>query len=411
MQVLDGPSGTRQPDAQVQRSWEVGPANQPLLGQECYGGGGIPLPVRGVTSASEYDSALASGLAIAGDAWAPRTTAARDRAWREFTGWVQASRLQSGSGLFAVSPNDVIVYFQAHWLPTHGAHGTLSLGGQRSVVPGYLDGTLSHLSTMFICIGRTQPWASLSDLSRCNPIASRVLQHFRLGYRRRCADAGYEPVAAVPWGQELLSTLIPAVEARCSSVPVAKRMPILRDLAALSLIPVLGDRGSDVGKLGTRSFSKAGDPNWKLGDDLSLWDIITVRFLSKTRQFEPGPGKEVTYHGNNLCPLTRIHNFIYARQLWDNPIETYIFSPLFRNNKSFKDEPLTGSALQQRFSHYLDECGINEGQTIHGGRRGRVQGLDQTVGMGPGMAMMDIRGEATWQRYADPSRPTRRRLS
>ncbi len=387
----------------------VGSASHPLPGQECYAGGGVPLAVRGVTSPSEYGAALTSGLAIARDAWAPRTTVARDRAWREFTGWVQASRLESGQGVFAVTPNDLIVYLQAHWLPFHGINGTLVLDGRRSVVPGYLDGTLSHLSTMFICIGRSQPWASSQDLSRCNPVASRVIHDFRLGYRRRCAGVGYEPVASVPWGRELLSALVPAVEARCNSVPVAQRMPILRDLAALCLVPALGDRGSDVGKLVLGSFSRASDSRWKLGDDLSPGDVVTLRFLSKTRQFEPGPAKEITYVGDSLCPLFRIQKLLVARQLWGSPVETYIFSPLLRSNKAFKDEPYSGSSLQQRFSQYLDDCGLNEGQTIHGGRRGRIQDLDQTVGMGPGMALMDIRSRSTWTRYSDPGRKTRRR--
>ncbi len=409
MQVLDGPSGTRQPDALVRRTGVEGPANQPLAGQECYAGGGVPLPVRGVTSNQEYEAALASGLAIAGDAWAPRTTAARDRDWREFTGWVQASRLQSGQGLYAVTPNDIIVYFQSHWFPVHGPNGTWVLDGRPTVVPGTLHNVLGHLSTMFICIGRSQPWGSLADLSGCNPVASRVVQHYRMGYHRRCAASGYMPTAAVPWGRDLLSCLVPIVEARCNTLSVPQRMPIWRDLAALCLVPVLGDRGSDVGKLGLGSFTKAGDPRWSLGDTLSPGDIVHLRFLTKTRQYEPGPGKPVTFQGDSLCPLYRIQRLLVARQLWGCPVQTYIFSPLQRNNRSFKDEPLSGSALQQRFSLYLDECELNVGQSIHGGRRGRVQELDQTVGMGVGMQLMDIRSEATWRRYSDPSRPTRRR--
>ncbi len=407
---MDGPSGTRQPDALVRRTGEVRPANLPQNGLECYAGGGAPLPVRGVISSHEYDSALASGLAIAGDAWAPRTNSARDRVWREFTGWVQASRLQSGTGLFAVSPNDILVYFQSHWFPTHAPNGTWVLDGQPTVVPGTLHNVLSHLSTMFVCIGRNQPWGSSLDLSVCNPVASSVVQHYRMGYHRRCAGSGYVPTAAVPWGRDLLSSLVSTVEARCGTLATSQRMPILRDLAALCLIPVLGDRGSDVGKLGLNSFTKVGDSRWSITDDLSPGDVIHLRFLTKTRQFEPGPGKPITYQGDNLCPLLRIQRLVIARQLWGCPVQSYIFSPLMRNNRAFKDAPFEGSALQQRFVQYLDECGLNEGQTIHGGRRGRAQELDQTVGMGPGMALMDIRTEANWKRYADPSRPTRRRI-
>lgn len=128
---------------------------QTLYSQQARGSSSLS-PLTAAAVAAEYLQGLQQGASTAAAAVKPSTHTAAARAWAEFSSWMEARQAVTGRGPWQAVPQDVQVYFEMHWLQRHGE--LLLSDGQLHASPGYLQSTLSHLSTIFTRAGMTHAW-------------------------------------------------------------------------------------------------------------------------------------------------------------------------------------------------------------------------------------------------------------
>ncbi|KAL4526784.1 hypothetical protein Ndes2526A_g01216 [Nannochloris sp. 'desiccata'] len=136
-----------------------------------------------------YNSAAIRTLAVSTDQHRRRT-----EALQEFSAWYCLNMPMLGvlRPPQHALPEEILVYYQLHWLPRHGE--TL-LQGQLWAVPSTLENNCS-LSIAFVYAGRTGLYSS--EACTGNPMHSRALTEFKKGYARRLPDYGCAPILPLP---------------------------------------------------------------------------------------------------------------------------------------------------------------------------------------------------------------------
>ena len=97
--------------------------------------------------AAEYCSSLARQATAAASLANAGTAAAAAAVGQEFAPWLEPRAAARGATLLTCTPEDVVVFFESHWLPRHGS--TVLEDGETHASPAYLDTSVSHLSGLF----------------------------------------------------------------------------------------------------------------------------------------------------------------------------------------------------------------------------------------------------------------------
>ena len=112
--------------------------------------------------ALEYYQGLQQGAATTAAHRKAATNAAGVKAWAEFSQWMSERASITGRGPWDATPQDLLVYMETHWLPQHGE---LVLSDQQlHASPGYVRGTLSHLSSIYKLAGKETSWDSSTQV-------------------------------------------------------------------------------------------------------------------------------------------------------------------------------------------------------------------------------------------------------
>jgi hypothetical protein len=123
--------------------------------------------------AQEYYQGLQQGAATTVAYRKVATSAAGVKAWAEFSQWMVERAIITGRGPWDATPQDLMVYMETHWLPQHGE--LLLSDQQLHASPGYVRGTLSHLSSVYKLAGRGTAWDSNAQVrlacNTCMPIS------------------------------------------------------------------------------------------------------------------------------------------------------------------------------------------------------------------------------------------------
>ena len=101
-----------------------------------------------------------------------------------------------GRTLYNCHPEDIMMYFTAHWLPAHA--GTTTKTGHRLVAPGSLSGVKSSLSTELVQLGRTGDWNIVTMQGNLMLSNELIQKRMTKGYKSDAASKEYEQRAAEP---------------------------------------------------------------------------------------------------------------------------------------------------------------------------------------------------------------------
>jgi len=349
-------------------------------------------------------------------AWEDDTVRRRETVAAEFGQWLARVQPVLPVDWDTTTPELVVAYLEGHYAPTHATREIAE--GFRGPAGTTLEGWVTHLRCAFKLRGRVCAWGTAPPAC-CNPCDSDVVVRYVAGYKRQCAQAGHESVAARPWAQAKLGDLMGWLDKQAAALaPGIGRVLIARDQAMLCCMLECGKRGKECGKLRWRDLL---DPDnrelqphqWRpqAGDTVQCMMFDKThkvrRVLAGTFEYEAGGAGSTNF-------LWRLEQYVRERATvglaWGS--SGWLFSPQARDRVSFADKPMSSSATGTRLRDHLVSAGLAEGETAHGLRRGRTQALDD-MGLAPEevMSMMGMKSRKTYNLYSDRSRPVRQQTS
>lgn len=285
---------------------------------------------------------------------------------------------------------------------------------------GAVQATVSSLRVTFRLLGRACYWGLHSDLRMCNPCESAEVSAYVSGYSRLYGRAGHEAKAAVPMSREQLADLMSGMDSLAEEKQGRELLLLLRDQALFCGMGACGRRGGDLGKVCWRDLTTpdgaALDPAaWvpQAGDEVHCQMFSKTHQARRERLIRPfeyvdRPGERET---NFLWRLSR-YSLLRAESGFPWGSAGFLFSPQENDKRGFKESPLSGDACTKRLRAAVEKCGMDEGQTSHGFRRGFVQGLladgllEEEV-----MAVVGMRSPSTLALYSSTQRPLHKRKS
>ena len=367
----------------------------------------------------EYLLAEGRIVAMLEAGWVPRTMGEREKQAAEFSAWLAALPAARQKGWHDVTPEDVLVFLEHSWLPTHG---TFALGhrGGRGVAPGYLETSLSHLSTSFKLLGRSAQWDGPGAVpEHSNPVLSYAVRRYMGGFRREVAKVGYVAGSAPAWDDHELGMLVRHLDIKMEVYAAAplrgSSLAIMRDQAMVLFAWESGKRASDCAHLQRGNLTREGGGQLVL-EEMESWPDgmrVVCKMFSKTRKEAPGPAVVFTYCNSAVerdeSWLWRLGAYALARAETGCPLGEYLFTPLRRGSIGrFEERPLTTTAANNRLAEHFKSARMDaKGKSYHGLRRGRTQKLAATVGEAAAKVHLDMRSQKTFAVYNDPHRSRR----
>jgi integrase len=344
-------------------------------------------------------------------AWETDTLRKREAAGAEFAKWAARLGPEWGAEWEGITPELIVGYLEGHWVPSHatreiewGFHGPAA---------ATLETHVAHLRACFRLRGRVCAWGT-GPLASCNPCDSEAVSRYVAGYKRQCAQAGHESVAAKPFGSDKAAALVEWLEGRAVEAGVGVRRVLLRrDICMLCFMHECGKRGSDCGQLRWRDLlGEDGRPVQPADWVPQEGQRVTCKMFSKTHKVQREAAWTFEYcsgEGRALNFLWQLREYCSAREEagcgWGSG---WLFSPQAKNRVGVADAPYGSSAFAHRLRSHLEEAGLDEGETAHGLRRGRTQALvDSGLEAAEVMQVMGMRSAKTYALYSDRSRPTR----
>ena len=145
------------------------------------------------------------------------------------------------------TPEDMLVYFTQHWLPTHA--GSMTADGELIAAPGSLSSTKPHLSSEFKLLGCIGDWNPASQTG--NPMHSVQVRSLLKGYNNHAAELGYQRKGAVPLTDSEMLCLLQSMATTCSNsnTDQHQQLLLLRDGMLFSLLWQSCFRGFNAGAL------------------------------------------------------------------------------------------------------------------------------------------------------------------
>ncbi|KXZ41000.1 hypothetical protein GPECTOR_1018g287 [Gonium pectorale] len=368
-------------------------------------------------SAALYEQHLGDASQFLRGALAPSTVQRQDGAAADLGAWLR----QSGCGrsLADCTPEDVLVYFSAWWLPRHGNR---SSGAGDAPGPSAVRSHLSALSGFFSRAGRGARYDY--GAGQGNPCDSVTVGDYRSAYQRAQVKAGYQEVSAVPMTPAKYRALVAHLWARVGAEPgPLPRLVLLRDLACILLLWQTTVRGHDIGKLGLGDFVDPDRPDQPFrGFPLPLPGEVADRAPtlcfrlrgSKTYQLSrappvwlfPNPSEPAFCAVGTLALYLRLSS--QSAALPGVAVSDAFFRPLTADRRGFAAGPLRSAALSARVRLHLQESQLYDGETVHSFRRGALQAASADGAGTPALlGFGQLRSVATLERYLDRGRHER----
>ncbi|GLC36415.1 hypothetical protein PLESTM_000444000 [Pleodorina starrii] len=370
------------------------------------------LPVPAPEQDRIYQEGLATAERMLLGALAPSTVRRQDGAAREFLSWLD--RCGRGRSWANCTPDDILVFMVAHWLPNHCSRG----GGPAG--PAAVKSCLSALSGFFGRAGRGGRYDAATGLG--NPCDSVWVEDFRTAYQRTRVSAGYTELSAVPLRYDKYRSLVLYLWRQVEAAPNSlERVVLLRDLLCVLLLWQTSVRGHDVGKLGLGDFVDPARPDlpydgfplpppWSWGAAVGP----TLCFRERgTKTYKLARAPPVWLLPNAIEPAFCVPRTLAFYQ-WccgrpDSPpggaITDLLFRPLTEDQRGFKPSALQSATLAARIRKHLVDAGLYENETVHSFRRGALQAA--AAAGGSTSALLDfaqLRSTVTLARYLDRSR-------
>ena len=183
--------------------------------------------------------------------------------------------------------------------------------------------------------------------------------------------------------QDKVFQLVDHIDRAAAATPAGfKRLVLERDTVMILLMWESYLRGKDCGKVTLADFfHPQGQP--------ASYPLPTHVPDGYSLMLAPYGNK--TVRGQRAAPITLsatgqpAHSFVHRLVLYlyhrgQEPSFHYLFSPLTRNQQSFKTEPLTSSAIGKRVKQHLETAALYAGESNHGFRRGHIQ-ADAAAGL------------------------------
>lgn len=335
----------------------------------------------------------------------PRTLANHQRAYSDFSKYcaIHFDSIQQGWEL--CRPDDVVHYMFGHLLTQRSGRGGGTISGHT------LECAISDLNTCFKLLGRVRSWDD--DPERGNPINSMVratvsayvTQQNVPGRRERSAV----PVA-VDHLRRLLLGLDSTIEASARSGDTRLWELSIRDAAALAYLFGGCRRGSDI--LYTQwedlHMSVGSPPSmvpvvklWGESDHEELGTVYATPSCSKVAHSRRPATQTLPVSTDRvMCPVRRLRNLFYSELI---SLRTPT-GAIFRSSTGSR-QVLTSQGLGDRVRVLVQRYGIDNGETMHGLRRGGIQYLqDERVPHSDVMLQASIVTPAVYHKYGDRAR-------
>jgi integrase len=307
------------------------------------------------------------------------------RTHREFSAWMAYVYGSASTGWARCDPSDVLAYLR-HVVPM--LHSGRGAPGQ-PIVASTLRKIVSALSRCFELRERGATWDSKLG---GNPTKSSLVSSWVDTFSHMRRDAGDTETSAVPMTRQKMHRLLDAIEAnidaetdrlRAEPLPDSELGRLLRDAAILALLWHGKRRGQDM--LNLRWGRLFVQRETVLVPVLEAWTahpwarearctgtLVCLPSRTKTAQ-DSRPGSVVVPAtpdaDANYCAVQRLRT--YFTWLLDSQGEVSPEAFVFHN--STRAAQWASTALASRFKALLARYCLDEGETVHGIRRGTMQ--------------------------------------
>lgn len=348
------------------------------------GGGGPTLGL--AATLQHYRDALAAGEARCAGREEPKTAAFREEVLGKFRAWTAGLDASVRPNLLNCTPTDIVAFMEGWWLPRHGGEFFSESAGRCVPSSHYVERVLGCLSKAFTLAGREL--YHTADRPTGNPVRSRLVTDWRVGYRRQLWREGYRSSGAVPMTADKLRSLIAALGADVTASPDGSlvRARLLRDLCGILYLWHGAQRGAECGALKTSDL-------WRIGASglEHAWGWVTTGPHSEGEAvlIEPSGGTKKAKHEHpgtieirvlppeegEICFVRWLRTYSEAMASCGYPLMTdgWLFRPCTRGGGGFQHAPTQSSAMNKAMQDHLSGHGLWEGETLHGIRRGSMQ--------------------------------------
>ena len=308
---------------------------------------------------------------------------------RELQLWLQGLPPPFPNTLQAARPEEVLVFMQSRYIHHHV--GTRRRDDAPSTAsPSGVSCALSHLSTLFASLGRQGPYDPLTGLG--NPCDSDPVRRFKRGYHRDMWAAGYQESSAVPASLAKIERVVDQLTDTLSpSRSALQNLCTERDALLLLYSWDSAMRGKEGGSLCLADFHDSHRvPLFPTGYQagLPLPEQVWILPTHGTKTNKRGRAHQDPVHlvrhpekQSKYCFLTRLWGYLAYSHSHGYPVTHFVFRPLSRDKQGFSDNAFSSSSFNHMYKSHLAECGIYNGETPHGVRRGTLQ---STAASSPG---------------------------
>lgn len=302
--------------------------------------------------------------------------------------------LKSGTTLSTVTPRDIcrfLIYKDQNGKTQVHVNGCKFLGEKGRHPCGCpvrlsyktVDSYIGKLRSIFHSIGRDGEWDRRLGLG--NPAADKCVKDYLRLITAEQLQARVTPKQATPFFIDKLTQLSLHMERKLElAVKPLERFIIARDQAYFKLAFFSGDRPGDLGHIKVPEILRF--PN----DDGFLFNHIWGKTLRDGDQNVFGVRRNPQ---TSICPIRAVELYMdVSRRIGVDLTRGYLFRPT-TPAQGIADAPLTSSAAEIRLKCYLNQMGINEGETLHGFRSGCAITLALT-----GADVSEIMDHVGWNR-------------
>lgn len=299
-----------------------------------------------------YGKSLEWGAEIAGRGNGVGGDESRQRVWdeyREFLG-------KNAYGVIVETANaeDIVAFIRGYWIPKHveACQTVAGDSGSKVVSMATVKQTLQHISKCYEILGKE---------GSKNPVKSEAVRAFKAGYQQMLHELSVREKKAVVFKEGKLEDVVAfATEEIGKMAEGIDRCCAIMDLAAILYLWETWVRGKECGTLERRQVHEdegVALPGWR-----------------KTVQAEPSSRIELERGKTTITFLGATAMLIKEAEVIGQPVgEGFLFRPLTRDRKRFRQEAITSGALRLRIQKVLKRAGLYEGETLHSFRRSAAQ--------------------------------------
>lgn len=275
---------------------------------------------------------------------------------------------------------------QVHILgcPHQGLKGMFDCGCPFRLAAGTVDSLIGKLRSIFKGKGMCDDWQEKFGFG--NPAASLLVKRYLKLVKEEQAIASITPKQDTPMFVDKLARLSDHLD---SKIDNARKNPTLlfilaRDQAYFKTLLFSGDRPGDLTQVKTNEILRF--PN----DDGLLFNHTWGKTLRGDKSNLFGIRR---CPNSKVCAVTSIENFIsQSRRLQVDLTHGFLFRSTSRSGEVL-NAPVSSEAMGNRLKTYLNELGINEGETAHSFRSGAAITLALT-----GSKLADVMTHIGWER-------------